>query len=384
MTAALVSSGPLPEGRQRGAARSDLREPEALKVGSKLDLNGTTFTVVGLVHPPLGGQSADVYIPLAQLQKLSGQKNLANVVLVRADDGDSVAAVQHEIETAVPERRGREREAGRRPDQRLARRRLEPVAPPRRRARDPRRRSRAFLLAALLTLASVGKRVREIGTLKALGWTQRLGACGRSSASRLAQGILGGCAGVVLGIGVAATAIGAFGPTLTATSTTGGRERLRRRAGRPHRHRRDLAHSAARIPILLVGFVLAVVGGLLAGAAGAFRAARLRPADALRTSSDEPVRAVNGVGEGLRTVGPGLVINALDGVDLSIEPGRVRRARGPERLRQDDAAPAPRRARPAHEGQVLFEGRDLAELRDDDLAELRLRSRSGSSSSSST
>jgi putative ABC transport system permease protein len=32
----------------------------------------------------------------------------------------------------------------------------------------------AFLLAILLTLSSVGKRVREIGTLKALGWTQRL------------------------------------------------------------------------------------------------------------------------------------------------------------------------------------------------------------------
>ncbi len=32
----------------------------------------------------------------------------------------------------------------------------------------------AFLLAVLLTLASVGKRVRELGTLKALGWTQRL------------------------------------------------------------------------------------------------------------------------------------------------------------------------------------------------------------------
>ena len=32
----------------------------------------------------------------------------------------------------------------------------------------------AFLIAALLTLTSVGKRVRELGTLKALGWTQRL------------------------------------------------------------------------------------------------------------------------------------------------------------------------------------------------------------------
>ena len=36
------------------------------------------------------------------------------------------------------------------------------------------------------------------------------------------------------------------------------------------------------VGVLLLGFVLAVLGGLLAGAAGAFRASRLRPADALR------------------------------------------------------------------------------------------------------
>ena len=37
----------------------------------------------------------------------------------------------------------------------------------------------------------------------------------------------------------------------------------------------------------------------------------------------------------------------VDGVDLDDRRRRVRRARGPERLGQDDAAPAPRRARPA-------------------------------------
>jgi putative ABC transport system permease protein len=34
---------------------------------------------------------------------------------------------------------------------------------------------------------------------------------------------------------------------------------------------------------LLIGFGIALAGGLIAGAAGAFRAAHLRPADALRT-----------------------------------------------------------------------------------------------------
>ena len=75
----------------------------SLKVGSKLDLNGTAFTVVGLVSPPLGGQSADVYLPLKQLQTLASQKGLANVVLVRAANSSSVAKVQKAIEAALPQ-----------------------------------------------------------------------------------------------------------------------------------------------------------------------------------------------------------------------------------------------------------------------------------------
>ena len=74
---------------------------EKLKVGSPLTLNGVTFHVVGLVSPPLGGQSADVYLPLAQLQKLANQKGLANIVLVRADKSSSVASVKREITTTL-------------------------------------------------------------------------------------------------------------------------------------------------------------------------------------------------------------------------------------------------------------------------------------------
>jgi putative ABC transport system permease protein len=74
---------------------------EKPEVGSKLDLNGETFTVVGLVSPPLGGQSADVYLPLKQLQSLAHEKSLANVVLVRADKSSSVASVKKEIENRL-------------------------------------------------------------------------------------------------------------------------------------------------------------------------------------------------------------------------------------------------------------------------------------------
>src|SRR5207253_249485 len=58
----------------------------------------------------------------------------------------------------------------------------------------------AFLIASLLTLASVTKRVRELGTLKALGWSQRL-VVRQVTGESLLQGLLGGALGVLLGIG---------------------------------------------------------------------------------------------------------------------------------------------------------------------------------------
>jgi ABC-type antimicrobial peptide transport system permease subunit len=252
----------------------------SLKVGSKLNLNGTKFTVVGLVNPPLGGQGADVYLPLAQLQKLSGQKGLVNVVLVRANDSSSVAAAENGIESQYPAAQVASSQqvadsisgslvdaSNLSKDLGLALSIVAAVA--------------AFVLAALLALSSVGKRVRELGTLKALGWTQRR-VVRQVAGESLAQGALGGVAGVALGLLVAAL-IDAFGPTLTASSTTGGGSLFG--IGEATRTTSESVSLTAPtgVGILLLGFALAVLGGLLAGAAAALRAARLRPADALRT-----------------------------------------------------------------------------------------------------
>jgi ABC-type antimicrobial peptide transport system permease subunit len=257
---------------------------KSLKLDSTLDLNGTRFKIIGLVSPPLGGQTADVYIPLAQLQKLASQNGLANVVLVRATSSSDVANVQKEIEQALGS--GAQVASAKQVaasingslvdaanlshDLGLVLAIIAAVA--------------AFLVAALLTLSSIGKRVREIGTLKALGWSQRLvvrqvlGEC-------LATGVAGGLVGVVLGV-LAAAAIGAFGPSLSASSTTGAAgandvlglgQALARTASTSVSLTAPLSLS-----LLLFGFALALAGGLIAGGAGALRAARLRPADALR------------------------------------------------------------------------------------------------------
>ena len=280
VTTSQVTRGRYLRGGREALVSATYAARNSLKVGSKLNLNGTAFTVVGLVDPPLGGQGVDVYLPLAQLQKLSGQKDLVNLVLVRADDGSSVAAVEKNISATYSQAQVASAKdvagtiSGSLVDASdlshslgLA---LSIVAA-----------AAAFLLAALLALSSVGKRVRELGTLKALGWTQRR-VVRQVAAESLAQGVLGGIAGVALGVAVA-FAVGVAGPSLTASSTTGGGNLLG--VEQAVRTTSDVVTLSAPIGVtlILLGFGIALLGGLLAGAAGALRAARLRPADALRT-----------------------------------------------------------------------------------------------------
>jgi len=87
-----------------------------------------------------------------------------------------------------------------------------------------------------------------------------------------------------LGLGVALViAINAFGPTLSASSTTGNSSLFGLGASTVRTATSSVSLSApVGVTVLAAGFGLALLGGLVAGTAGAMRAARLRPADALR------------------------------------------------------------------------------------------------------
>jgi len=253
---------------------------QKLKLGSKLDLNGTTFTVVGLVNPPLGGQSADVYLPLKQLQTLAKQTGLANVLLVRASDSSKVGAVEAAIKRALPQAQVAS-------SKQVAAKISGSLVDASKLSHDLGlvlsivAAAAAFLLAALLAVSSVGKRVRELGTLKALGWTQRM-VVRQVAGESLVQGVLGGVFGIALGIGIALM-VDAFGPRLDASATTGGGISLPGLVSATRTATSSVSLSApVGITVIAIGFGLALLGGLIAGAAGALRAARLRPADALR------------------------------------------------------------------------------------------------------
>ena len=255
------------------------------KVGSTFKLAGHTFTVVGLASPPLGGSASDIYVELATLQKLSGRKGRANAIQVRAKDSGAVDGLARDIRSSftgaqvttakdLADRVGGSLVDAKNLSSKLGTA-LEIVG-----------LVAAFLIASLLTLSSVAKRTRELGTLKALGWRQRL-VVRQVTAESLAQGVLGGLLGVGLGL-VGAAVIGAIGPTLHATvaaarSAAPGPFAIFGQGQVTSGSTTIKLGAPVDVGLVLLALALAVAGGLIAGALGGLRAARLRPADALRS-----------------------------------------------------------------------------------------------------
>lgn len=259
-----------------------------LSVGDTLKLGGSRYEVVGIVTMPSGSTTSDVYVPLARAQKLAGEDGGVNQIYVRASSAERIAEVEAAIEEALPK-------ATVTTSQDLA----DQVSGSLAGASSLADRlgtwlavaalAASFAVAALLGSSAVSRRVREFGTLKALGWRSRR-IVGQVLGESAAQGVLGAVAGAVLGLG-AAQLIAAFSPALEATvgsavqapegAPPGAAGALRALGGAAQTVAVELGAPVSP-SVVLAAAGLAVGGGLLAGAFAGWRAARLRPADALR------------------------------------------------------------------------------------------------------
>ncbi len=255
-----------------------------LKVSDTITINKKSYKIVGLVSPTLTGNVADIYFPLSTMQTLASAPGYVNEVLVVVKSSSDVPAVTKAIKAELPG-------ATVLTSKSLADQVTGSLSNAHKLAKDLGGALAivvllaAFLIAALLTLSSVAKRVREIGSLRAIGWT-RGEVVRQIMAEMVGIGILGGLIGVVIGLGVCAV-IAAVGPGLSVTSTglTVGASSLSSLVGQSTTATvTSIVHLSAPVHLstVLIAFAGALVGAVIAGAAGGWRASRLAPASALR------------------------------------------------------------------------------------------------------
>lgn len=273
-----------------------------LSAGSTVTLAKTRFKVVGVVSAG-SGNGTDVYIPLGRAQALgtaqgNSLKGKVNTIYVAAGSATAIPTVSKEISAALPGTTVTNQNN-------LAKQLTGSVASASSLASNLGRwlaiavLAAAFALASLLTTAAVSRRVREFGTLKALGWTSRR-IVGQVVGESLVIGMIGGAAGIALGFAGSAL-VGVFAPPLTASvgSTTGSATPggARTFGGPPggvgggggFRQLASAATPTVHVPLtatvtigaVAAAVILSVAGGLVAGAFGGWRAGRLRPAAAL-------------------------------------------------------------------------------------------------------
>jgi ABC-type antimicrobial peptide transport system permease subunit len=323
-----LSNGSLTSGRTLKAADDSANvavvdasyaKSASLKTGSSVTIAGKKFSVVGIVQDPPGDSPADLYIPLPRAQALASpaMTGKVNTIYVAADNSADIAAVQKEIRNALPGSTVTTSAS-------LASEVTGSLSSASSLANNLGKwlavavLIAAFLLASLLTLTAVSRRVREFGTLKALGWRSRR-VIGQVMGESLTLGIIGGAVGIGLGY-LGSVIVARVAPPLTATvglttgtATPGGARafggfgggeggsagggggfgggggggagggfggRGFRPAAAVHPTSVHLA-APVTVNIIIIAVVLAVAGGLIAGMLGGWRAARMRPAAAM-------------------------------------------------------------------------------------------------------
>ena len=271
-------------------ADSSYAKEKKYKVGSTVTIKSVKFKVIGIATADSGDSAANLYIPLKQAQTLAGEKNKVTTIYVKATDSQQIDSVKSTIQKNVSGTTVTTSTD-------LAKTVSGSLSTASSLATNVGKwlsiavLVAAFLVAGLLTSSAVSRRVREFGTLKALGW--KSGRVTRQVVGEaMVNGLLGGALGIALGL-AGAYVVTSVSPTLQAQlggggggNTPGGGPGGGGFGGGPGRQAAKSLEVALTAPVsvttIVLAVALAVAGGLIAGAFGGWRASRLRPADALR------------------------------------------------------------------------------------------------------
>ncbi|MFD7705094.1 ABC transporter permease [Streptomyces caelestis] len=269
-------------------ADSAYAEEKELETGDTVTVKGTEYKVIGIATATSGDAAANLYLPLKQAQTLADAEDKVTTIYVKATDSQRIDSVKSGIQknisgtTVTTSADLADTVSG-------SLSTASSLAAGVGTWLSVVVLVAAFLVAGLLTSSAVSRRVREFGTLKALGW--KSGRVTRQVVGEsMVQGLIGGALGIVLGL-AGAYAVTAVSPTLQAQlgGGDGGGMGGPGGGGMGGPGRQTAARTlevALTAPVglttLALAVGLAVAGGLVAGAFGGWRASRLRPADALR------------------------------------------------------------------------------------------------------
>jgi putative ABC transport system permease protein len=261
---------------------------KGLKTGSTITIRQVRFTVIGIAAQPQSTSPPDVYIPLARAQAIASASKAGGslagdvtLIYVAAASAADVPTVQHEVSRLLPRDTVTAASS-------LAGEVTGSLSAAARLANElgtwvsVLALIAAFALAGLLALAGVTRRSAEFGTLKSLGWRTR-----RIISQVLGESVVVGIVGAVAGVGLGfagAAIIARVAPTLSAAVASQGSglpQTTRNAAGVPYHAVLVPLSPSITIGVIVLAVTLALAGGLLAGAVGAWRIARMRPADAL-------------------------------------------------------------------------------------------------------
>ncbi len=258
------------------------------KVGDSIIFNTQSFTVVGIVDPKLYTNTTDFYLPLEVLQNLYGQGSRINIVLAKAVSADKVDAASNSLKslftgaTVVNSKDTASKVSGSLVQAASLTNKFIGIT-------SIIVLVASFIIVSLLTISSINKRVREIGTLKAIGWSN-FEVVRQIIAENIVLGLMGAVVGVGLGI-LAIYILNRYNISFDATvqSLNSSAVNLFRGPGRqsnPSTASTTEASIKLKIAtdylILALGAAVSLVGSLLSGFFAALKVSRLKPSVSLR------------------------------------------------------------------------------------------------------
>lgn len=276
----------------------------SLKAGDTITLKSTPFKVIGIVSSKLGSveTSSNIYIPLDVAQTMADKADLVTNFYVSAKTAAGIETLQSDLEKIFPD-------ATVSSQSELASSLTGSLSSASSLVNTLGKWLSiivllvAFAFAGLFTSSGITRRVREFGTLKAIGWRnsritrQIMGETFATSTIGAAFGLLLGILGISIvnlvapSFSSAAGSVTPFGsgsPMEIPGGGLGGPGGGLGGFGLPGAQSTETIvhlHLGLSPSILLIAIGISLLGGIVAGSMGALRASKLTPASALRSVS---------------------------------------------------------------------------------------------------